>query len=94
MSGVVYTVAHPSDTEQQRAAKTNVSSAAREKMNLRYSWQKLELLLAANFTYKDLHVILTYDEANLPPNRTEARKRIKKFIRLLREKRREEHRAV
>ena len=86
MSGVVYTVAHPSDTEQQRAAKTNVSSAAREKMNLRYSWQKLELLLAANFTYSDLHVTLTYDDGWLPPNRAEARKRIKKFIRLLREK--------
>lgn len=94
VSGVVYTVAHPSDTEAQRAAKTNVSTAAREKMNLRYSWQKLELLLAANFTYKDLHVILTYDEANLPPNREEARKQIKKFIRLLREKRKADHRGV
>lgn len=94
VSGVVYTVAHPSDTEQQRAAKTNVSSTAREKMNLRYSWQKLELLLAANFTYKDLHVILTYDEDNLPPNREEARKQIKKFIRLLREKRKDEKRAA
>ena len=87
VSGVVYSVAHPSDGEQQRAAKTNVSSAARERMNARYSWQKLELLLAANFKYSDLHVILTYDDEYLPPNREAAKRRLRKAIRELREQR-------
>lgn len=87
VSGVVYTAVHSSDGERQRAAKTNVSSAARERMNLRYSWQKLELVLAGNFTYHDLHVTLTYDDDHLPPDRDAAKKILKKFIRACRESR-------
>lgn len=89
VSGVIYSVAHPKDNEMQRSEKTSVSSSAREKINLRYSWQKLELVLAANFSYLDLHVILTYDDAHLPERRTDAVKNLKKFIRQLRTERKE-----
>lgn len=90
VTGVVYTVSSRRDTEPERAAKTNVSSMAREKLNLRRSWQKLEQVLAANFTYSDLHLTLTYNAESLPEYRDEARKKLKKFIRRLREKRKSE----
>ncbi|MBC5736091.1 rolling circle replication-associated protein [Lawsonibacter faecis] len=82
--GVSYTVAALQDSPKARADKTQMSSAAQELINLRYSWQKCEVLLAANFTGKDLFVTLTYDEANLPPTRAAAVERMKKFIAKLR----------
>lgn len=71
-----------------------MSSAAQEIINLRYSWQKCEVLLAANFTGKDLFVTLTYDDVNLPPSRAEAVKRIRKFIGKLRSARKLRGEAV
>ena len=41
----VYSTVHPSDSPEARAAKTKCSSAARQRMNMKYAWQKLELLL-------------------------------------------------
>ena len=88
VTGVIYTVSRDRDTEQERSAKTNISSQAREVMNLRLSWQKLEQVLAANFKYSDLHITLTYKD--VPCCRSDAVKILKKFIRSLREARREE----
>lgn len=87
VTGVVYTVSKDRDTEQERSAKTNISSQAREVMNLRLSWQKLEQVLAANFSYSDLHVTLTYKDEFLPKTRSDAIKILKRFIRALREER-------
>lgn len=84
VTGVVYTVSSVRDTPQERAAKTEISSAARERANLRTSWQKLEVVLAANFSMRDLHVVLTYDDEHLPPTRPEAVKCLKKWITQLR----------
>jgi len=88
VSGVVYTAVTPSDAGQQRAAKVNASSAARQRINLKHSWQKCETVLAANFGAHDLVVTLTYDNEHLPPSKREAVKQLKKFIKLLRERRR------
>lgn len=81
---VVYSVAHPSDSDEARAAKSKCSSAARQRMNMKKSWQKLELLLRTNFDASDLHVTLTYDDANLPDDRDGAVKKLKRFFRQLR----------
>ena len=89
VTGVIYTVAHPKDTEQERAAKLQVSSMARERINLRYSWQKLEWLLAANFSYQDWHVTVTYDDDHLPLDRSVAKKTIRKFFKELKALRKE-----
>ncbi|MPM33330.1 hypothetical protein SDC9_79903 [bioreactor metagenome] len=86
--GVVYTVALPRDDARARSAKLQVSTAARERMNLKASWEKLEAQLAANFTGRDLHVTLTYRDADLPPDKKEAVKRLKKFLTQLRTYRR------
>ena len=80
----IYPAPHPRDSERVRAGKRHLSSEAQQKMNWKYSWQKLELELAANFRAKDLYCTLTYDDAHLPGSRAEAIKRIKAFWRKLR----------
>ena len=82
-----YTIPTPRSSDRERRELREISSAAQERMNLKRSWQKLEVELAANFTRRDLHLVFTYDDDHLPPNREEARKRLKKMIRLLRDHR-------
>ncbi len=84
----VYTMCYPSDAPRVRRAKQKCSSAARQRMNLKRSAQKLELLLAANFGSGDLVLSLDYDDAHLPGTREEAAKLLKKFLRQLRQHRR------
>lgn len=67
------------DTPKQRAGKRKLSSAAQQRMNLKHSFQKLELMLAANFRPGDLMLTLTYDDARLPGSRTKAESRLKEF---------------
>lgn len=81
---VLYSVPQRKDEPRARAAKERVSSEARQRMNLRASWEKLEMLLAANFDYRDLMITLTYLDRYLPPNREAAVKLLKKFITQLR----------
>lgn len=85
---VVYSVPHVSDKPAARAAKTKCSTKARQLMNMKYAWQKLELELAANFGRQDLVVTLTYDDAHLPADRESAVCKIKKFWVQLRKARR------
>lgn len=65
-----------------------MSTAARERLNLKMSWQKLEALLATNFSYSDHLITLTYREAYLPPSREEGVKLLKKLLKQLRDHRR------
>ena len=81
---VAYTVAGLQDGPKARADKVQMSTAAREAINLRYSWQKLEVLLAANFSSKDLFVTLTYADDLYPVSRAESVKRVKRFLAKLR----------
>ena len=85
MTGVCYSRALPYDPPRQRAEKRKASSEARQRLNLKFSWQKLEQLLACNFDNGDLFLTLTYDENHLPPGREAAVKQMRRFIRLLRE---------
>ena len=84
----VYSTVHPSDSPEARAAKTKCSTAARQRMNMKYAWQKLELLLASNFSARDLVVTLTYDDDHLPDDRDGAVEKIKRFWVQLRKARR------
>lgn len=67
------------DSERARAAKRKASTEAQKRMNQIYSWQKLELMLAANFRPGDLVVTLTYDDAHLPESRKASEMRLKYF---------------
>lgn len=83
-----YTMIHPSDRPYVRREKRKCSSAARQRMNLKRSAQKLELALAANFGSGDLVLSLDYHDGALPETRPEAVKLLKKFLRQLRDYRR------
>ena len=81
---VLYSTPTPRSTPEERAALREISSAAQMALNNRRAWQKLELLLAANFGRRDLVIELTYDDAHLPPSKAEAIKLLRKFLSWLR----------
>lgn len=85
---VQYTAIHTQNQAARREAKCQISTPARESLNAKLSWQKLMILLAANFSSKDLVVTLTYRDGNLPINREAADRRLSNFIRALRAVRR------
>lgn len=84
---VQYTAIHGQNQAARREAKMRLSTPAREALNFKKSWEKLMLILAANFRRQDLMVTLTYRDENLPPTRDEADKRLTAFIRALRKER-------
>lgn len=86
--GVCYSQALPGESAKARAAKSKCSTAARRALNFRAAWQKLRLILAANFGRGDLWVTLTYDDAHLPDGRKAAKKRMTLFLDRLRDARR------
>ena len=81
---VQYTAIHTQNQTARREARQMISTPAREALNAKLSWQKLMLILAANFKGDDLVVTLTYRDADLPIHREAADKRLDYFVRLLR----------
>lgn len=84
---VCYSQPSAADEPRERAAKSRLSSAARQRLNFRHAWQKLELEIAANFAAGDRFVTLTYGDGHLPENRDGAIKYMGKFLRKLRQQR-------
>ena len=76
---VIYPLSNGRDAPKVRQAKRKISSEAQQRMNAIYSWQKLELMLAANFLPGDLVVVFTYDDAHLPETRAQAQAKLKYF---------------
>lgn len=83
----IYPIVNPSDSDGVRAGKHRVSSEAQKRMNLKYSYQRLELEIAANFVIGDLVVTQTYDNDHLPRSRREAQRKEQAFWRKLGQKR-------
>lgn len=83
----IYPVISVKDPDGVRAGKRNLSSEAQVRMNLKYSYQKLELEMAENFRQGDIVATLTYDDDHLPRSRREAMRRAQRFWRKLRVKR-------
>lgn len=75
----VYPRCSRNDSQKVRAAKQKASSEAQQRMNSIYSYQKLELMLAANFRPGDLVITLTADEEHLPKDRKQAQLQLKYF---------------
>ena len=86
---VVYTTPTAGDSDRARAQKQKASTAAREKLNARTSFQKLERMLAANFDTGDLFVTVTYDDKHLPDGRDRAVRKVRSFLSKLRAARKE-----
>lgn len=81
----IYPLPNPRDSREVRRGKSRLTSMAQERMNLKYQWQKLELLMAANFRVGDIVLTLTFDEAHLPESREETMNRVRQFLKRLRE---------
>ena len=76
---VVYSRPAGREAVSVRQEKRKASTEAQARMNAKYSWQKLEMMLAANFLPRDLIVTLTFDEEHLPETRKQANTRLRKF---------------
>lgn len=85
---VCYAQPSAADDPRQRKEKQRTSSKARQMLNFRAAWQKLELLLAANFEENDLFLTLTFDDDHLPEDRDGAANAVRGFLRRLRSARR------
>lgn len=79
----IYPRGNAHDGPRIRAGKRKLSSEAQQRLNRKYSYQKLELIIAANFVPGDWIVCLTYDEDHLPKDRAQAVARLKEFRRKL-----------
>lgn len=87
---VQYTAIRGPNQETRREARAQISTPARESLNAKLSWQKLMLVLAANFRSTDLVVTLTYRDERLPNRRELADRRLDYLIRNLRAVRQEQ----
>lgn len=85
---ILYTAPEPRDSERVRAVKSRMTTKAQQAMNDKTARGRLEMLLAANFSLRDLFVTLTYRDADLPGKRADAVKLLRKFIKELRKSRR------
>lgn len=81
---VIYTSPAAGDSAKARAQKKKASTEARERLNARTSFQKLERTLADNFDNGDLFVTITFDNKHLPEDRSQSVKRARSFARKLR----------
>lgn len=68
---------------RQRGVKNKPTAEEMEKINQKNAEAKLRRLINANFGYGDYHLVLTY-KRELRPDPAEAKKRITKFLRVLR----------
>lgn len=84
VQAVVYTAPAAGDTPKARAQKQKASTAARERLNARNSFQKLERCLADNFDNGDLFLTGTFDDKYLPEDRSGVMKRARSFLGRLR----------
>lgn len=89
VSMVCYTAVSAGDGERTRMQKRKASTLARELLNARTSFQKLERLLAANFDDGDLLVTFTFDDKHRPGSREETVKKARCFWPKLRAARRD-----
>ena len=81
---VQYTAIRCENQSVRREVRAQISTPARESLNAKLSWQKLMLILAANFRSTDLVVTLTYRDGCLPIHREAADRRLDYLIRNLR----------
>lgn len=90
----IYPAINSRSTPQQRQGQRKLSSEAQRRMNDKYMWQKLEMLLAANYRPGDLVVTLTYRPDKAPRGRKEAEARLKYFRAKLSRTRKQQRREL
>ena len=87
VKAAIYPRARGGEAPKVRAAKKKLSSAAQKLMNAKYQKEKLEMLVAANYSPRDLWVTLTFRDADLPDCEAQVNACMKAFLRALRKQR-------
>lgn len=80
---VVYKVHRTTPSDKARGRRKNPSSEAQRLINAKNSWQKLKLMLAANFIKGDIVGCLTFDNAHHPETRKQVCNKLKWFMQKL-----------
>lgn len=83
----VYPASSVRDGPRVRQGKRALSSQAKQRMNYIYAWQRLKLLIAANFGPRDIFATLTYSDERLPPGRQEVMRDVRAFTKAFRKAR-------
>ena len=82
----LYNPREPNPTQRRRSV--SVSKEDKQRANLKTSYEKLLMLMCANFSPGDWWVTLTYDDEHLPAKREDAQPYWRKFMRWYRKYRR------
>lgn len=76
---ILYTPKDPNPNQHRRGI--SISKEDKQRANLKTSYEKLLMLVCANFSPGDWWVTLSYDDDHLPRTREESKKPFRKFIR-------------
>ena len=76
---ILYTPKDPNPNQHRRGI--SISKEDKQGANLKTSYEKLLMLVCANFSPGDWWVTLSYDDDHLPRTREESKKPFRKFIR-------------
>ncbi len=91
---IAYTMPNSTGNETARRQRLRISSAARQRMNLKTSAQKLQAVLNANFGPRDIVVTLNYDDFHRPATKALANRKLQRFLGKLRERRKQAGKTV
>ena len=91
---VAYTAPTTAGDETARRERLRISSAARQKMNLKTSAQKLQATLNASFGPRDLLVTLNYDDLHRPESKAQGNRKLQRFLAKLRARRKKDNREL
>ena len=84
---VLFTPREPNPNQRRRGI--SISKEDKQKANLKTSYEKLLMLMCANFSPGDWWITLSYDDAHLPPDREASKKPFRKFMRTFRKYRKD-----
>lgn len=76
---MLFTPRDPNPNQRRRGI--SISKEDKQKANLKTSYEKLLMLIFANFSPGDWWITLTYDDEHLPADREASKKPFRKFIR-------------
>lgn len=89
---ILYTPKDPNPNQPRRGI--SISKEDKQRANLKTSYEKLLMLVCANFSPGDWWVTLSYDDDHLPRTREESKKPFRKFIRNFRKYRKANKEAL
>lgn len=84
---VLFTPKYPNPNQTRRGI--SISKEDKQKANLKTSYEKLLMLMCANFSPGDWWITLTYDDDHLPADKEASKKPFRRFMRCFRKYRKD-----